>query len=92
MIITITEKNAHLYNALFAEAYQALDAKGLIRLGEEKSEGRFTSIEEYFSYMEDLLALNKSKYMMLPIDEAPFIINANTRTITAPKIVVLQND
>ena len=42
--------------------------------------------------MAELLALNKHKYMMLPIDEAPFVINANTRAITAPKIVVLQND
>jgi hypothetical protein len=92
VIITITEKNSHLYNALFAEAYQALNDAGLIPEDEKKPEGRFTSIEEYFAHMADLLALNKSKYMMLPIDEAPFVINANTRAITAPKIVVLQND
>lgn len=41
--------------------------------------------------MADLLALDPN-YMMLPIDEAPFVINANTRDIAAPKIVTLQND
>ena len=41
--------------------------------------------------MEDLLTLDIT-YMMLPLDESPFAINANTRTITSPKIVILQND
>lgn len=41
--------------------------------------------------MADLLALD-STYMMLPLDESPFAINANTRAITAPRIVSLQND
>lgn len=41
--------------------------------------------------MADLLALD-STYMMLPIDEASFTINANTRAITTPKVVTLQND
>ena len=41
--------------------------------------------------MADLLALDPV-YMMLPLDENPFAINANTRAIVAPKIVTLQND
>ena len=41
--------------------------------------------------MADLLALDP-KYMMLPLDENPFAINADTRAINAPKIVVLQKD
>ena len=41
--------------------------------------------------MADLLALNPT-YMMLPIDEAAFTINANTRAISTPKVVTLQND
>lgn len=41
--------------------------------------------------MADLLALD-STYMMLPLDESPFSINANTRVITAPRITALQND
>ena len=34
--------------------------------------------------MGDLLVLNKPIYMLLPLDEAPFIINANARTISVP--------
>lgn len=41
--------------------------------------------------MEDLLALDVT-YMMLPLDETTFNINANTRAISAPKIVILQED
>lgn len=41
--------------------------------------------------MSDLLALDNT-YMMLPLDETAFAINANTRSITTPKIVTLQND
>lgn len=41
--------------------------------------------------MADLYELDIT-YMMLPIDETPFAINANTRTITAPKVVALQKD
>ena len=89
MIITITEKNAGLYNALFAKAYQALDKAGKLKV--EHEEGRFLSLDEYFSHMADLLVLDPA-YMMLPIDETPFAINADTRVITTPRIVVLQND
>lgn len=34
--------------------------------------------------MGDLLGLNKPIYMLLPLDEAPFVINANARTISIP--------
>lgn len=90
MIITITEKNAHLYNALFAKAYQELKSRNLLKI-EENDEGRFLSLDDYFAHMADLLTINNT-YMMLPLDESPFTINANTRSITAPKIVALQND
>lgn len=91
VIITINEKNASLYNALFAKSYQALAAAGKLREGFENSEGRFLSLDDYFAHMSDLLALDIT-YMMLPLDETAFTINANTRAISAPKIVALQND
>lgn len=43
-----------------------------------------TSLEEYFSYIEELNALNKT-YTVLPLDEDVFEINANTREITVPE-------
>lgn len=55
------------------------------------SEGRFLSLDDYFAHMADLLAINPV-YMMLPIDESAFTINANTRAISTPKVVTLQND
>lgn len=91
MIITITEKNAHLYRALFAKAYQALEEKDPDLLQVTHDERRFLTLDEYFAHMADLLALDPV-YMMLPLDENPFAINANTRAIVAPKIVTLQND
>ena len=91
MIITITEKNAGLYNALFAKAYQELEAINKLKPEVVNTERRFLSLDDYFAHMADLLALNPT-YMMLPIDEAAFTINANTRAISTPKVVTLQND
>lgn len=34
--------------------------------------------------MGDLLETNKPVYMLLPLDEAPFVINANARSVTIP--------
>ena len=91
VIITINEKNANLYNALFAKAYQALKTANKLKPEFENEEGRFLSLDDYFAHMSDLLALDVT-YMMLPLDETTFAINANTRSISTPKIVTLQND
>lgn len=91
VIITINEKNANLYNALFAKAYQALRVANKLKPEFENEEGRFLSLDDYFAHMSDLLALDVT-YMMLPLDETAFAINANTRSISTPKIVTLQND
>jgi hypothetical protein len=91
VIITINDKNAGLYNALFAKAYQALEAINKLKPEVVNEEKRFLSLDDYFAHMADLLALDPA-YMMLPIDEAAFTINANTRAISTPKVVTLQND
>jgi hypothetical protein len=88
VIITINEKNANLYNALFAKAYQALKTANKLKPEFENEEGRFLSLDDYFAHMSDLLALDVT-YMMLPLDETTFAINANTRSISTPKIVTL---
>lgn len=41
------------------------------------------TLEEYFCQLKALLNIDY-KYIMLPLDEPPFDINANTRTITVP--------
>lgn len=43
-----------------------------------------SSLNEYFSYIEELSAINPAKYTRLPLDENYFEINANSRTITIP--------
>ena len=49
--------------------------------------GRFTSLEQYFTRLGTLVAhaSNPMKYLMLPLDEERFVINANTREISVPK-------
>ena len=42
------------------------------------------TLEDFFCHLGDLYNLNP-KYIMLPLDEEPFEINANTREITVPK-------
>jgi hypothetical protein len=80
VIISITENNRTEYNALFKKAYEELLAEGKI---EANAEGRFTSLNEFFAHMSDLYELDPV-YTMLPLDEEPFEINANTRTIKVP--------
>lgn len=46
-----------------------------------------TSLEEYFSYLRTLVNTNsdyKMKYIVLPLDEPHFTIDANTRAIGIP--------
>lgn len=92
VIIKIDANNVAKYKALFTKAYRALDAKGLVKPEFKNDEGRFQNLDEYFAHMSALETLEHGKYLLLPLDETPFAINANTRTITAPKIVALQND
>lgn len=91
VIVTINETNAAQYNALFAKAYQALAKKGWIKQGTENSEGRFSSLNHYLAHAKELFQIDPA-YLLLPLDEPGFSINANNRTISASKIVVLQND
>lgn len=91
VIVTINETNAAQYNALFAKAYQALAAEGKIKEGTENSEGRFSSLNHYLAHAKELFQIDPA-YLLIPLDEPAFNINANNRTITASKIVILQND
>ena len=92
VIVKINESNAHLYNALFAKAYQALDAKGKI-MAEAKNdaEKRFKNLNHYLAHADALLELDPA-YLLLPLDEPTFDINADSRNIKASRIVILQND
>lgn len=45
---------------------------------------QFTSVQEYFSHLKDLLDAGGKKFLMLPLDEPVFEIDANTRDIKVP--------
>ncbi len=80
------------YDQLFAKAFQALKEAGKLNTNiVSESAGTFHTIDEYFAHLEELFILDNS-YIMLPLDEVPFDIDANKRTISNPKITVMQKD
>lgn len=86
-----------LYSHLFAKAFDDLKEAGKLT-EKEITAGRFTSLDEYFAHMADLISIDVT-YIMLPLDEGTegaFAINANTREITIPsqfsKCAAVQSD
>ena len=82
MIVTVNNNNSDKYLNLFTEAYEYLKEldNGYVDVNQE----RFSSLAEYYSHMADFFENQKYKYVMLPLDEEPFIIDLNTRSINVP--------
>ncbi len=97
MITSKNDANSSLYVALFKEAYDFLRAN-YSRLDADRQascealfalrgeDGRFTSVQEYFSHLKDIYDAGGKKYLMLPLDEPVFEIDANSRDIAVPPI------
>lgn len=89
MITSINPKNYQKYSLFFQEAWEQLHTEHFIS-DDEYAVGAPTTLEEYFVYADqlknltDTLGKTKYKYLMLPLDEAPFEIDANTRKISIP--------
>jgi hypothetical protein len=83
MIVQMKDSNSEKYTNLFRDAYQFLESldKGYVATGKE----RFSSLAEYYGHIADLFDEQKYEYVMVPLDEEPFVIDLNTRTITVPK-------
>ena len=65
--------------------YSKLFEKASIALGAKSEDEYITSLNEYFMNIVDLVAMeNGLQYTILPLDEEPFVINANTREIEVP--------
>lgn len=85
MIVNINKSNADKYHELFREAYTFLknidDGNYVDQNGQT-----FNNLAEYYGHMGDFIAqgLAGYKYIMLPLDEDPFKIDLNTRTIEVP--------
>lgn len=95
--INDTSSTVDKYNKLFATAYQAITKaidEELLPANSLKvthEDNMFHSLDEYYAHLETLYTLDPV-YVMLPLDETPFTIDANKRSITNPKITVLQSD
>ena len=95
MITSYNSKYKNSYDILFSEAVKVLKENGKWE-GESNS---ITSLEEYFIHIGDLAELYSekiavsdsnqayaefAKFLMLPLDEELFAIDANSRKITVP--------
>ena len=77
MIVTLNDNNSDKYLNLFTEAYEYL--KGLDNGYVDIDKERFYSLAEYYSHMADFFENQKYKYVMLPLDEEPFLIDLNSQ-------------
>jgi len=88
-MVTILDKNSSVelyekYTKLFHKAFEDLKEVPGALSSAELAAGRFDGLDSYFAHMGDLIGLQKPMYILLPLDEAPFVINANARTVTIP--------
>lgn len=95
MIVSVNQivdnlSTADKYKQLFAKAYQALEEHE-VNIKTPHEDKAFHTLDEYFAHLADLYVIDP-KYILLPLDETTFDINANKRTIYNPNIVVMQND
>lgn len=108
MITYVNSSNADKYSVLFSAATQSLIEAGVIEAMMENgkpmkddtgliiAKAPITTVEQYFSYLPDLIGLGASdnryeqirslgrRYTILPLDENVFIVDGNARTITVP--------
>lgn len=73
------------YTILFNKAWKELANLDPSPLTEDELNNydTFQNLEHYFSHMGDLVSVD-ARYLLLPLDETPFRIDANARTITIP--------
>ena len=108
MITYVNSSNADKYSVLFSAATQSLIEAGVIKAVMENgkpmkddtglivAEAPITTVEQYFSYLPDLINLGASdipyerirslgrRYTMLPLDEGIFQVDGNSRAISVP--------
>lgn len=81
-MITTYNPNNYAQEIFLRKAYNDLKAQGKLSAQELAAQG-FKSIHSYFAHIGDLIQKDTS-YLLIPTDESPFEINANTRTIKIP--------
>lgn len=92
VIVSINNKNQIQYIELFRKAYEFLwekDAEFRKQYPDDpKAEGnenlRFTSLNHYYANMAKFFGYKNYRYVMLPVDENPLVIDLNARSIKVP--------
>lgn len=82
-MITVYNANNLAQQYFFQKAYLDLKVNELLPAEAQNPNNTFLSLEDYFANIGSLIALH-SEYAMIPSDEEPFEINANTRKIKIP--------
>lgn len=78
MIIKVDNANSKQYEKVFKDAYETLLEAGKIQ---ENEIGRLSSLEEFFSHIQEIYQADSSFLIKLPVDEPVLAIDANKRTI-----------
>ena len=88
-MITLPNYNSQKYTILLQKAWNDLyndnKLKSVDRDAANNGKDRFSNLQHYFSYIQELISLDKN-YIMMPIDETPFVIDTNSRFITVPPL------
>ena len=89
VIVSINKENQIQYIELFRKAYEFLwekDEEFRKQYPKDpKDEGnenlRFTSLNHYYANMAKFFGYKNYRYVMLPVDENPLVIDLNAKTI-----------
>ena len=82
-MITVFDSSNYAQQVFLNEAYAHLKSIGGRLSAAEIAAGKFLSLDGYFAHIADLVSIQPS-YVLIPSDEAPFEIDANSRTIKVP--------
>lgn len=82
-MITVYNANNLAQQWFFQRAYKHLESTNNLNPTFENVNKTFPSLESYFANIGTLIGL-RSEYALIPSDEEPFEINANTRKIKIP--------
>lgn len=82
-MITVYNSGNYAQQVFLREAYATLAAQGNILNPDEIKAGRFLNLDGYFAHMAELVSI-RPDYVLIPSDEEPFVIDANTREIKVP--------
>lgn len=78
-----TEVLWNKYTILFNKVWAELKEEEKLTEKESKLD-TFQNLEHYFAHMGDIVSLGDPTYLLIPLDEKPFEIDANSRAITVP--------